>query len=838
MKKVLFLLFLACLTIGTKAADQFIKFNSSATAMQLAGKNHVADIVTDKNDYEGVLLAAENLQKDFLAVCGQKPQLKNNATEGCILVGSMQSALIKRIIASGKISKKELQGKREKYILSVVDNPVKGIKKALVIAGSDKRGTIYGIYELSRQIGVSPWYWWLDVPAKKHQELFVENGKYTDGEPAVAYRGIFINDEHPCFANWSNEKFGGQNHKCYEHVFELLLRLKANYLWPAMWGNAFYDDDPENGELANRMGIVMGTSHHEPMARAQQDWKRRKNHGEWNYTRNGEELRDFWRGGIERAKNWETMVTIGMRGDGDEEMEGTGNVKLMEKIIKDQRQIISDVTGKKAEKTPQMWALYKEVLDYYDKGMKVPDDVIIMLCDDNWGNVRRVPTTKDLKHPGGWGLYYHVDYVGAPRNTKWLNVTPTQNMYEQLSLAYNHGIQKLWILNVGDLKPMEYPIQFFLDMAWNPATANSDVVTTHTRPFCAEQFGEEYADKTAELLNKIGWLNGRVTPEMLDANTYNVETGEWQQVVGEYTALEADALRLYLQLPENLHDSYRQLILFPIQAMTNLYQMYEAVAMNHYLAKLSDPAANDWAKKAKEAFKRDSVLCAQYNHDIADGKWNHMMTQKHIGYRTWNDNFPKDRLPELMTVSESKDGGYIFDDNTAYISMEAAHYFASKNASKANWQELPFIGRTLSGMALSPYTEATDDASLTYKFRLNPVAKKADKFTIHIIVKSTLDYKNKGGMEYEVTLDNGEKQTINFNHNLNEKPENIYNIYYPTIARRVVESTITLPAGKDEWHTLTIHPKDPGIVFEKIVVDAGGYKPSYLFMRESAKKRK
>ena len=339
MKKVLFLLFLACLTIGTKAADQFIKFNSSATAMQLAGKKHVADIVTDKNDYEGVLLAAENLQKDFLAVCGQKPQLKNNATEGCILVGSMQSALIKRIIASGKISKKELQGKREKYILSVVDNPVKGIKKALVIAGSDKRGTIYGIYELSRQIGVSPWYWWLDVPAKKHQELFVENGKYTDGEPAVAYRGIFINDEHPCFANWSNEKFGGQNHKCYEHVFELLLRLKANYLWPAMWGNAFYDDDPENGELANRMGIVMGTSHHEPMARAQQDWKRRKNHGEWNYTRNGEELRDFWRGGMERAKNWETMVTIGMRGDGDEEMEGTGNVKLMEKIIKDQRQI-------------------------------------------------------------------------------------------------------------------------------------------------------------------------------------------------------------------------------------------------------------------------------------------------------------------------------------------------------------------------------------------------------------------------------------------------------------------------------------------------------------------
>lgn len=821
------------------SAEKFISYAPSIESFALAQNGQVVNLLCDSLEDEGIQMAINNLQNDFQSVTGNKPTLQSTATcSSCIIIGSLKSSFIKKLMATGKINKKSLVGKHEKYIIQLVDNPMKGVKKALIIAGSDKRGTIYGVYELSKQIGVSPWYWWLDVPAEKHKNIYFKKGIYTDGEPAVAYRGIFINDEHPCFAQWSNEKFGGQNHKCYSHIFELLLRLKANYMWPAMWGNAFYDDDPENGVLANKMGIIMGTSHHEPMACAQQDWKRRKGHGEWNYMKNGKELREFWRGGIERAKNWETMVTIGMRGDGDEEMDGTGNIKLMQNIIDDQRKIIADVTGKKAEKTPQVWALYKEVMDYYDKGMRVPDDVIMMLCDDNWGNVRRVPTGKDLNHKGGWGLYYHVDYVGAPRNTKWLNVTPTQNMQEQLSLAFNHGIQKMWILNVGDLKPMEYPISYFLDMAWNPDRFSCTDVIEHTQNFCAQQLGIKYAKQAADLLNKIGWLNGRVTPEMLDANTYNVETGEWKEVVGEYMTLEAEALRLYNELPSNLHDTYKQIILFPIQAMANLYQMYYAVAMNHYLAKLGDISCENWAKKAEEAFLRDSLLCASYNHEIAGGKWNHMMDQKHIGYTSWNDAFPKNKLPELLHLSAPQNGGYIFDDKTAYISIEAAHYYSKSDANNAQWKELPFIGRTLSGMAVQPYTESTNNASLTYRFRLNPMEDGANTFKIHVIVKSTLDYLNKGGMEYEVALDGCNVKTVNFNGDLNEKPENIYNKYYPTIARRVVENVIELPVetGKaGEWHTLTIHPKDAGIVFEKIIVDAGGYKPSYLFMKESAK---
>lgn len=273
------------------------------------------------------------------------------------------------------------------------------------------------------QIGVSPWYWWADVPVHKHKHIYIKPGIYTDGEPKVEYRGIFINDEWPCMGNWAKEKFGDFNSAFYKHVFELVLRLKGNFMWPAMWGSAFYDDDPQNGVLAHTMGVVMGTSHHEPMALAQQDWKRRGK-GAWDYTQNKKGLNDFWTYGIERAKNWESVITIGMRGDGDEPMSEGANISLLENIVKDQREIIEKVTGKKADKTPQVWALYKEVQDYYDKGMRVPDDVTLLLCDDNWGNVRKLPRPDEKPRTGGYGMYYHFDYVAPPEIPNGLTSTP------------------------------------------------------------------------------------------------------------------------------------------------------------------------------------------------------------------------------------------------------------------------------------------------------------------------------------------------------------------------------------------------------------------------------
>ena len=821
------MILLVLLPVSAVAAEQFVSFSSGDLLLNGNGR---ATIYASANDCKGVVRAVANLAEDFGRVTGVNAEVGENR-QATILVGTLgHSPIIDEMAKKRQIDASQLKGRREKFLITIVGSQ-------LVIAGSDRRGTIYGVYELSRQIGVSPWYYWADVPVVHHDSVFVQKGVYTDGEPAVEYRGLFLNDEAPCLTSWVLNTFqtnyGG--HAFYEKVFELLLRLRGNLLWPAMWGWAFYADDPENSRLADEMGIIIGTSHHEPMARNHQEWARhRREYGAWNYQTNQAVLDRFFREGIERMRGTEDLVTIGMRGDGDEAMSKDADTQLLERIVTNQRRIITDVTGKPARETPQVWALYKEVLDYYDKGMRVPDDVIMLLCDDNWGDVRRVPLGKERQHKGGWGLYYHVDYVGAPRNSKWLNVTPSQNMWEQLSLAYNYGIGRMWILNVGDLKPMEYPIQLFMDMAWNPQSVTSDVVGSHTEPFCQSVFGEQEGLEAARLLNLCCKMNGRVTAEMLNAQTYNLQSGEWAEVEGDYVRLEAEALRQYVRLRPELRDVYQQIILFPIQAMGNVYSMYYAQAMNLQLAKEGNPDANRWADRVAECFHRDSLLCAAYNNDIAGGKWRGMMTQKHIGYRSWNDDFgPRDIMPRVVRIPDEM-GKNVFAERDGYVAMEAEHYYSKQDADGLNWACLPYFGRTLSAMTVMPADKPLSGKNfpkLTYRFTTTNNVQR-----LLVVVKSTLDFLNSGGHRYRVSLDGGEPFEVNFNQNLNENPENIYRIYYPTVASRVVSSEIPLQASAGE-HELTLEPIDPAIVFEKVVVDCGGYAKSYLFGRESPRRQ-
>lgn len=827
-------------------------------------------LLLDEADAKGVQIAARNLQADFKRVGGEAAtilfkaeQVRVSQTDAnpeqnqkhLIIIGTLESAHIRALVKAKKLDAKQLKGKTEKYLMQTIDNPFDGVEKALVIAGSDMRGTIYGIYELSEQIGVSPWYDWADVPVTPRQTLALKEGTYTAGEPAVRYRGIFLNDEAPCLTTWVKNTYGTDygDHRFYGRVFELLLRLRANYMWPAMWGWSFYADDPENSKTAQEMGIIMGTSHHEPMARNHQEWARhRKEYGVWDYATNQEVIDRFFREGIERSKDNEDIITIGMRGDGDTAMGGKEghddeavpqdqrNIELLKKIFKNQRQIIKEVTGEKAEKRPQLWAMYKEVQRYYNLGLRPPKDVIMLLCDDNWGDVSRLPNAEERKHPGGWGMYYHVDYVGAPRNSKWLNNTPIQNLWEQMSLAYEYGVEKLWVLNVGDLKPMEYPITLFLDMAWNPTRYTADnLLTTHTRAFMAHIFGERQADEATRIFNLYCKYNGRVTAEMLDAKTYNLQSGEWKQVSDEYLKLEAEALRQFLTLPEESRDAYRQLILFPVQAMANLYEMYYAQAMNHDLYTRGNPEANRWADLVETCFRRDAELSRQYNKEMSGGKWDGMMIQKHIGYTSWNDNFPADKLPEVHRIARPEEavGGYTFTAEGGVVSIEAEHYYQAQATPETKWTVIPYMGRTLSGMTLTPRLPRTDDARLTYRMHL---PKDVKEVTVHVITKSTLAFHDIKGHEYRVGFEGGEGQVINFNHDLNEEPQNVYAKMYPAVARRIVEKTVTLPlpaAQADGTYLLHLSPLDPGIVFEKIVVDCGGYQPGYLFGKESPCKR-
>ncbi|MFT3738162.1 MAG: glycosyl hydrolase 115 family protein [Breznakibacter sp.] len=800
-----------------------------------------ASIRYDANDHKGVVRAIGDLQNDIASVTGIKPNIITfqTSSEYEIVIGTLgKSKQLDKLVASKRLDTKDLKGKWESFVITTIDNPEPNVRKCLVIAGSDKRGTIYGIYELSRQLGVSPWYWWADVPAKHRASAYVVSGRFASGEPKVRYRGIFINDEAPCFTGWANEKFGGLNSQMYTRMFELLLRLRANYLWPAMWGSAFNEDDPENPRLADEYGIVMGTSHHEPMMRSQKEWgmhRKSYGNGEWDYKTNEGGLKRFWEDGLDRNNNYEHVITMAMRGDGDLPMDGSGstgeNFKLLGKIIEDQRGIIAKVTKKPAKETPQIWALYSEVLEFYDQGMKVPDDMIVLLCDDNWGNVRRLPEPGGKKHPGGYGAYYHVDLHGAPRAYKWLNMTQIPHMWEQLQLAYGYGVDKMWILNVGDLKPNEYPMDFFLNMAWNPTSFNENNLDEYARKFCEEQFGALEADEASEILGTYCKYNSRVTAEMLDHRTYSLESGEFLQVKDAYLALEARAMRQYSKLAASYKDTYMQLVLHPVRAMANLYDMYFAVAMNKKLAAEKDLAANYWADRVEKCFKVDAEFSRDYNLDMSEGKWNHMMDQTHIGYTSWDDPKDGNLMPHVtrITADEAMLGGYVFSEKSGVVVMEGEHYFEAKAGSNTRWAVIPDLGRTLSGIALMPYTQSTDGASISYKMTLD---RQSDNIKVRVYFDSTLPFN--GGGHWVAASFNGNAETIwNINGELTWK--NNYSKMYPAGAARMIETVtvMELPQSDDDTYVLTIRPLDPGVVVYKVVVDNGGYEPTHLKMPES-----
>jgi hypothetical protein len=796
-------------------------------------ENDVATpIVIDQTDYAGIVSVADWFINDIKMLSGKTPNIsKTNLPQAkqFILIGTIgKNRWIDQLIAEGKLDVSGISGAWERSLTQVVNNPFPGVEQVLVLAGSDKRGTIYAMLNLSREMGVSPWYWWADVPVEKKDALYVKAGRFITESPKVKYRGIFLNDEEPALGGWVREKFGGFNAQFYSNVFELILRLRGNFLWPAMWGKAFFDEDPANGPLADKLGIVMSTSHHEPLGRAQAEWHKYGS-GPWDYTKNEEVLKDFWQKGMERNKNWETIVTVGMRGDGDEAMEEGTNISLLENIVKDQRKIISDVSGKKPEETPQVWALYKEVQDYYDAGMRVPDDVTLLLCDDNWGDVRKLPDVNAPVHKGGYGMYYHVDYVGGPRSYRWINVSQVQRIWEQMNLTYSHGVDRIWVLNVGDLKPMEYPISFFLDMAWNPEQFNPQNLYQHTLDWCSEQFGAKYGEEAARIINLYTKYNHRVTPELLDANTFSFENyTEFERVRNEYRDLTLDALRLYNFIPNKYKDAFDQLVLFPTNATSNLYEMYYAVAKNHQLAEQNNEEANQWADVVKECFDRDSLFTVHYNTQIADGKWNHQMDQKRIGYKSWAE--PRNRImPKVIRVEVAQIAceKLAFQEADGYISIEAANYQQAKGTSQIHWEVIPDLGKTESAVTTFPqnaYPVANDSVYLEYTVNF----ESTGTFEVHMLFSPTLNFNANKGLRCAVSFDGGEEQLVNINGKYRGELGKWQ-------ANRIIETSTRHSIPKAGLHSLRFRVLEPGIVLQKILIDTGGLKPSYLGAPESKK---
>ena len=617
MKKILFLTVIALAALTASASERFC----------IAKDGKAAQVIIDGNDWKGVIRAANNLGDDVRKVTGvASPVVEYAPTmsqpSGSIIVGTIgKSRLIDRLIKQKKLDVKKIKGHWEGYCIDVVDG------KNLVIAGNDKRGTIFGIYEISRRIGVSPWYWMADAPVVHKDELYYDDG-YEYDWPAVKYRGIFINDEWPSFGTWCQKHFGGVNSKAYEKIFELLLRLKANYFWPAMWATNFNEDDPESPRLADEMGIVMGTSHHEPMMRSHREYLKRKEQvGPWDYATNKERVDQFFREGMERNKNYDNLVTIGMRGDGDVAM-GKGddaeNMKTLKNVIDGQRKIIKDIYGR-PDAVPQLWAIFTEVQRYYDAGFTVPDDVTLLFCDNNWGYIRRKGTAAERKRKGGLGLYYHIDMNGGPWNDRWINTTTVPKLREQLNLAYQSGIDRIWIINVGDLKPKEMPISFIMDYAWDPESVDTDNTDGWLREWTASVLGglpsDNVTKECADIIARYSKYNLWRKPEVQVPGLFNYAemlrlNNLWQSLV-----LRCEALKE--RIPAPAQDAFYQLVYYPAVASAGVAMMYNAATIGDSLT-------------VCDLMEKDQRLTDYYNKVMAGGKWDGMMLDNHIGYTQWS----------------------------------------------------------------------------------------------------------------------------------------------------------------------------------------------------------
>jgi hypothetical protein len=701
-------------------------------------------------------------KEDVKMVTGATPEVLTDLPSKAskvILVGVVgQSEFIDQLIGSKKLKVDDIKGGWEQYIMQTVKSPFSGVDEALVIAGSDRRGAAFGVFSLAEAMGVSPWYWWADVPVETKDAVYVKKGRYVSSAPSVKYRGIFLNDEAPALRGWAQEKFGDFNHDFYVKLYELLLRLKANYLWPAMWRpSAFADDDPLNAKLADEYGIVINTTHHEPMMRAHDEWSR-YGEGAWNYQTNKENLRKFWRGGIERMDDYESVVTVGMRGDGDEAMSESTAVDLMKEIISDQRDIIADVTGKPASETPQVWAIYKEIQDYYDKGMRVPEDITVLFCDDNWGNVRILPKQKDLDHEGGYGMYYHFDYVGGPVSYRWLNVTQIEKVWEQMNLTYDWGVKDLWIVNVGDLKPMELPISYFLDYAFNAETMKAADIPDYYIDWATQQFGEQHANEIAEILKLYTKYNARRTPEMLKPETYSLDNyREADRILAEYDELVTKSNTIYEQLDESKRSAFYQLVLSPVEMCANLNHMYVSAAKNKVYALQSRASANIYADQTREYFLKDAQLANEY-HSINNGKWNHFMDQIHIGYTSWN-NPPVNKMPEITYIQPRSTGnlGYIVEAGVPNRWTKSTLYSQSFSAFDPINKQSYYLELFNQGNTPVNYQIASDKAWIQ-------VTKTSGNLDLDekILVSVDWDQVKEGDQQGELTLSsNGREFKIN-----------------------------------------------------------------------------
>ena len=697
----------------------------------------IPTLYIDKKDseYDRISLIAEMLKSDLARVIGEKVDDEGKALESidglkittdksdlsgkAIIAGTYGengNEIINQLIENGKIDIIDLENRWESYLMQVIRSPISGVDEALVIVGSDKRGTIYGMLHISEIIGISPWVWWADVLPEVQSRVILpgEQCNLISKEPSIKYRGIFLNDESPSLSTWTKKRYDGRNEFFYRQVFELLFRLKANYLWPSMWDDVFSEDGKEdknaNAQLADLYGIVMGTSHHEPLYRAGKEWSiyykndlKYTSAEAWNlYNMPGEtgyieevnkEIEEFWEKGVERNKEFDNICTVGMRGEEDSSLPAADDppkyAELLNYIINTQKKILS----RQNDKNPTQLVIYKEVEDAWYAGELFNKDCMketyAMFCDDNWSYMRTLPSLEQQEKIAGLGMYYHFDYVGSPKSYTWVQNVQISRVWEQMSIAYDYGIDDVWIVNVGDLKPMELDISYFLDLAYDYeyyGINGYEKIEEFKKNWAKQQFYrtdgtgmslsdcyqitsiiDRYLDlQTKRKVEHVLYDKADSCSDMFSVDNYN----EALDILEECEDIMKKTEELYKRVPDKLKAAFYQLVYYPAMAVPNVLRIQIYAALNNKYANLGLIIANEFSKKCNEAIELDNILFDEYNNkmpgEIEYGtKWQGMIScgqNYHIGLQRWDRD--SGVLPTLKNVEPNE------SENTIQVLVE------------------------------------------------------------------------------------------------------------------------------------------------------------------------
>lgn len=840
------ILFFVC-GIRVTASERIVSFEKSTDCSFLLND---FQIVYDNEDFDVVKRFAELLGEDIEKVTGFKAAVGNVINNDKIIVlGTYgKNRLIDKLVDEKRIDVSSFNNGWEQFIIKRVDNPFKGVEQALIIAGSDRRGAVYGAVTISEQAGVSPWYWWADVPVVKHEKLYVVSD-YVSESPSVKYRGIFINDEDWGLKPWASKNFekklGDIGPATYEKVCELIIRLKGNMLAPAMHTctGAFYSY-PANKVVADKYGIIITTSHCEPLLfnnASPTEWNKERD-GEWDYNKNREVIYNKMNNRVREASSYENIYTIAMRGIHDEGLKGDMSVNekinILEKVIEDQREILENNIGRSAEEIPQIFVPYKETLNLYENGLKIPDDVTIVWPDDNFGYMKRLSNHSESNRKGGSGVYYHLSYLGIPHDYLWLCTTPPVLMYEELKKAYDTGADRYWLLNVGDIKPMELGIQTFMDMAWNMDGFDYMKVREHQGNFVTDIFGNNYYDKLKFVLDEyyrlawsrkpefMGWERQWDAPEFkaLKNTDYSFDNyNEAQQRLSDYRKISDICDSVMMDLPEEYKASFYEMIGYPVMAS---YQMNRKFLMAQYNMEQYDEGnfeVSNWAaKESQTAYDSINVLTDKYN-SLLDGKWNFMM------------DIPKGWVAKYQEMPEVR---YLEEYGKKSVSLEPCEekYILEKcmviNLDDYNRTEeidkygfrivegIGYDGKVLQlGNPVSEYSFSDKGIKVSYDL------PKIDSDSVNVIVY-TLPFfplHEDKGTDFGVSVDNGEKCILRNNpieFSRRWKDDVLRNGSYFKIAVPI-DSTLVK-------HKLNVICEDPGVMIQKIIIDWGGLKESYI----------